>query len=388
MNQTYRIPSSSLLRCCGLIVSAVLVGCGGSSVVISPDYGKIPSSALRLQRDQVEVLRVVDNRADTSNQIGTAHVGMFNKEVPYLLSTSVSDFVWRIADSVMTKSAKSDVFTPVTIFIDTLQVGERTGFFSEEGYSQCNLRFSFPVRADSIAEVFTRSELTSGGMDVTNSLEDLVYAGVAECVATFVEGTLDKTSERLLVSANSGAVWAAQPTMVASTEKPRALEQGYAPLIEAPRLSISELGFFYYRGDKVKTGIRGSYQALIGNEAQSFFLGYALSLTYFDIENRQDNLVGRFLNFGGRLPLRYYTGTGSVTPFLGASVTFSGGTEKIDYGTSEESSFFFGPVLEEVIGISFDKKVSLEFGSFQLRYFGSKLLPSDIGFTGGISLGL
>lgn len=47
----------------------------------------------------------------------------------------------------------------------------------------------------------------------------------------------------------------------------------------------------------------------------------------------------------------------------------------------------FGPTIQEVISISLTRTFFLEFGSFQLAHFGLKMLLSDIGITGGISVG-
>ncbi len=54
----------------------------------------------------------------------------------------------------------------------------------------------------------------------------------------------------------------------------------------------------------------------------------------------------------------------------------------------EETTFLFGPTLEEQLGRAIKRLVSLEFGSFQLVHLGSKPLQNDVGFVAGIAIKL
>ena len=107
----------------------VLSGCGSSSVVLDPNYENKAIQTREFKRENIKIVNVVDNREDKSYEIGTAHTGMFNKKTPYVLKVSVEEFVGKILDSVMTTTATKDRYTPITVFVDTFQVGEDIGLF-------------------------------------------------------------------------------------------------------------------------------------------------------------------------------------------------------------------------------------------------------------------
>jgi hypothetical protein len=175
--------------CCG-----VLIGCGNSVVIITPDYNKFDIPTNNLKRDNVRIDSVIDKRNSPPNQIGIASVGMFNKDVPYILSVSASKFVETALDKLIVKETSEKTKTPITVFIDSFEVGEETTIFSGEvGYFNCNLRFAYPITKDSMVQTSSiTKKSTSSLLDVTNSLEDLVYQGIIECAKDFVERKLDK----------------------------------------------------------------------------------------------------------------------------------------------------------------------------------------------------
>lgn len=175
--------------CCG-----VLIGCGNSSVIITPDYSKFDIPFNDFKRDNVRIDKVIDKRNSPPNQIGFASVGMFNKDVPYILSVSASKFVETALDKLIVKETSEKTKIPITVFIDSFEVGEEITIFSGEvGYFNCNLRFAYPITKDSMVQTSSiTKKSTSSFLDVTNSLEDLVYQGIIECAKDFVERKLDK----------------------------------------------------------------------------------------------------------------------------------------------------------------------------------------------------
>jgi hypothetical protein len=144
--------------------------------------------------------------------------------------------------------------------------------------------------------------------------------------------------------------------------------------------------FSYYAGDKIKAGFRGGYLQLSQSQTKKMHSGIIYSGTFYDVENKARNLKGTFLNFGADALFRYDLNRGASTPYLGFAIALHFGTEKIDTGGSKKQKFIFGPTLEQVIGISINQKVFFQIGAFELRYFGSEVIPSDIGFTIGFGV--
>ena len=90
------------------------------------------------------------------------------------------------------------------------------------------------------------------------------------------------------------------------------------------------------------------------------------------------------MNFGYRYDLRYFLTSDKKGLYLSGGLRLAFGNEKINYGSNEETHFFFGPTLEEAIGVSINNKVLMELGAFQLKFWGSDLLPDDVGYSFGM----
>jgi hypothetical protein len=365
----------------------LLFGCGGSSVLITPNYGNKILSERGLRRDSIKVIKAVDGRHTAPNAVGIAQVGLFNKKVPYLLNTNVNDFVARALDSLLVASPASTTFLPVTVSVDSFEVGEQTSLFSEEGYFRSKMRFAFPITSDSICHASISSFETTSGMDVTNSLEELMYTGIVKTARRFVTEVLDNRSAVLFVQSDQPEIAKEIDSLVSThiASAPQSAEsQNEAATLPTP---FSGGAFSYYHGDKIRTGVRATYQTFKQGGTPKFMSGFGYSITYYNVENMTDLLRGNFIIFGGRYALRYSLSEGKTTPYLSAGGSLNFGTERIKYITKEETSFFFGPELVEGLGLSFNNKASIEVGAYQIALIGSKLLPSDIGFMLGLNIG-
>lgn len=373
-----------------LAVPIVVAGCGSASVAIDPNFHHEELRGKNLAREYVRIMKVTDGRSPAGPKIGDVHTGMMNKRTPYLLNGSLADIVKTMLDTLLALPGNRERIFPVMVSIDMFEVGENIGLFSEEGYFACNLRFSYPVTGDSLTHRSFFSQQTTSGMDVTNALEPLIYRGVADCAHQFVEEVVDRLDAPTLLLPDSVSVLAVHDSLramaVREDEQRRVSE---VPTGTGPRKSRQEgAGFQYCQGAKIATGVRGSYLMLSQKEASPWLLGLGISITYLDIVNKQDMISGSFINFGGRLVARHLFSDAPTSAYIGGNLGLAGGTEQIKGGVSDEKNFFFGPTVEEVVGVSFGGALSLEFGAFQLAHFGSKALPSDIGFIVGISVGL
>ena len=99
-------------------------------------------------------------------------------------------------------------------------------------------------------------------------------------------------------------------------------------------------------------------------------------------------LEGKFINFGAQFLARYFLTPNRKGVYLAGAIFLTGGVEKINYGYDEEENFFYGPVFTERIGLNIENRILLEAGLFQLKLFGSKLLPSDMGYKLSVGIGL
>lgn len=367
-------------------LATLLAGCGASQVSIQPDFNRADLHQPGLKRERICFVKVEDRRTDTSTRIGKAHVGMFNKTVPYYLTGNLAETVKRMLDTLAGGPCSRDGYVPISVSIDTFEVGEHSGLFAEKAYGKFDLHFTYPISADSIGAFAISSRPVKSAADATNAIEPLIYKGMAECARLFVEQALDKAPGVVMGTDSARAISAP-----ASAVTPPAR----SPVIAADKVIAgvkqhdgrNEIGVHYLSGGKITTGVRATYGALTEQDSSNFRWGIGLSFNYSDITNASDGFQGSFVNFGTRLMAKHFLGR-RTSFYLSGAVGLVGGTESIDYGTNVEKSFFLGPNFEEMIGLTLNRSLFLEVGSFQLVYFGSKLLPSDIGVIVGIGFGL
>ncbi len=373
-----------------LVAMAALSGCGGSSVLIVPDPKNSELHIEALKRDSVRIVSVKDERSSRNAHIGIARVGMMNREVPYLIKGGLLRMVKSFLDTLIVGRHDEKLFLPVTVAIDSFEVGEKTKVFGEEGYFSAMLRFSYPVTADSFASQIVASNQTDiSELDVTNKLEPLIYKGMAEMARKFVEGTLDRSAPRMMIAADSLGSFIERDSLRQTPERLPVVVPG--PISQNAKVDStrsSGVAFQFFAGKKITTGVRASYCMLSRAGDSNFHWGVAVGLTICDIDNKPEHLKGSFFNGGGWLLGKYYLLNSTFSPFVAVGVGLSTGSESIDYGDRTESSFFFGAIAQESVGISISRKVSLEFGAFQLALSGSNLLPTDIGLLAGLSIGV
>src|SRR5467141_377807 len=241
----YSLPRFLLTAIAGM--AAILAcGCGGSSVIFTPNLANPELHSQNLKREKAKIVRVTDGRRRPTKDIGTVHVGMFNKSVPYLLEGDLGDVVKSMLDTLIVVPGDQ----------------EKISLFSEEGYFACNLRFTYPVTPDSSCSRSLFSKQTTSGMDVTGDLEPLIYKGVADCARSFVTTVLDKSPglEVAKDSVRTLAVLNPTPSSPGQSREPGNPEQNIAA--EPSRHDASEIDFHYLKGSKVTIGARVAYSTL------------------------------------------------------------------------------------------------------------------------------
>lgn len=369
------------------ISTVLLIGCSSAPIVITPNYNS-PAFIKDTLNTKIKIVKTIDNRPYISKyNAGAVQVGAFNTIVNYNLSEPVSNFV----ETALTKTLniKNDnTFVPVTVIIDNFLVSESTGAFSEKGYFDCSMRFRYPQSNDSIKTIKAAVKKSSSGMDVTNSLEGLIYSGMSDCAHQFALKFNESNNYFLTSSVKTDSI---SKNLIPGTKTTISVGDTIHKIEED---NASCFAFTYFSGDKITGGLQLAYHHYTAQKSsRQFQHGWGLSLSYYNIENRKDFLSGYFIGGGGRYGLKYFINPSRKGLYFGGAIRLTLGSEVVrveHYWASnkEITKFFIGPTLEETIGLSISEQVFIEAGCYQIKHFGSNLLPDDIGFNAGIGFAL
>jgi len=143
----------------------------------------------------------------------------------------------------------------------------------------------------------------------------------------------------------------------------------------------SNIGFGFLSGDKVESGFSLYYSFLSSEEESQLETGYGFAINYFDVLNLDDGYKGHFFSYSPQLVANYYLNNGPFKLQLSGTILLVFGSESINNTTT---NFFIGPQFREAIGLMIANTMCLKAGLFQLRHFGSDVLPSDIGSFFGL----
>lgn len=364
-----------------IILFAVFIfGCAGP-VIIKPNYDSPElSQKILFEHNSPEITKVADKRGADVNYAGSAQVGMLNTLVSYYLEEPVSLFVKKAVNKIISNDKAHNMNVHVNISIVEFQVHEKTFTFSEEGYFDCRLKFSYLLKKDSIYTINTQTHQVTGSMDVTNSLEELIYKGIYDCTEQFAEAFKNNLPEDSFEINNS--IKPASDSIPSIARLPEFTVQG----IKRHSDFSYNIGLGYFHGNKIKTGAHFLFQQYSGLSTK-LDGGFGFALSYYDIENYDDMIKGSFFGLNARYSLRYLLLDSRSGPYLSGGLRLTFGNEKINYGSEPKTNYFFGPTLEEMAGISVAKRVFIEAGLYQIRLFGSDMLPADNGFLFGFYIG-
>jgi len=371
------------------LFSIIFIGCGGSEVMLKPKYDGKEISTKKISQPNIKISKVVDRRTSDNKTVGTANVGMFNKTVPYHLSVPLNEFVQSIYDTLFLLRGDAAAI-PAVIYIDTLEVGEYSTLFGEHGRMKAKMFFGVPLQSDSTIYITTRfDESVTSGIDVTNMLEPLLYKGIVDCGLQFAKKIDAMDVHPRANQDQQNATPESLSTTAILAPPPSNIENAIeATEPQSTPKSFSDGGIMYSKGSVVKSGVRLFYNMLLQNDSSKKMLGFGYNLEVLSIDNTKDGFKGTMVTFGGNIVYRRLFSDAPTSAYVGLQGTLTFGNETIDYGTRKETSFYFGPILRETIGVTFSQKVYIEAGLFEILLIGSKLLPSDIGFTAGISFGI
>lgn len=147
----------------------------------------------------------------------------------------------------------------------------------------------------------------------------------------------------------------------------------------------TNIGIVILNGDKVESGFGLYYTSLSSEEDSNFETGFGLSINYFDVKNFDDGLKGSFFSYSPQFAINYYLNDGPFRLQIGGTILLVLGSETIK-GYTTTTNFFIGPQFKETVGIMLANTICFKAGLFQLRHFGSELLPSDTGTIFGFDV--
>ncbi|HUI28725.1 MAG TPA: hypothetical protein VLX91_00810 [Candidatus Acidoferrales bacterium] len=365
-----------------MLVSFVFAGCGGSEIVMKPDYSTELITTQRIADSHVKIVKVVDRRNVDSTTIGTGRVGLFEKEVPYRLSVPLTKFVLGVLDSDLVPSPPDSNVSAV-VYIDSFDVGAPQSIFTESAKVDVKMNFGIPVSSDSMLYIVTRAnEVEETFSHATPLLEPMIYKSVVDCGRQFA-ATLRKLDLKL-----SPAKSDTTPRLFASV--PGSTPSGTIEAVAlAPQAKFyDDFGVGYSVGGKITSEIRIYGDIMTQKDSSNTMTGFGLNLNILSVTNKSAAIKGSFVVYGGNFTLRQFFSESTNSPYLGLQGTLVFGSETIKYPDHQESSFFFGPIVRETLGISFNKRAYLEAGLYECALLGSKMLPSDFGFTCGLTFGI
>ncbi len=147
---------SILVKATFISFALLLIGCGGSEVLMKPNYSSEIIASHRIADSNVRISKVIDRRKADSTTVGTGLVGMFEKTVPYRLTVPLSTFVRGVLDSLLTPLSSTNI-VPVIVYIDSFDVGVSESILTETGKVNVRMIFGIPVSPDSILYIATRA---------------------------------------------------------------------------------------------------------------------------------------------------------------------------------------------------------------------------------------
>jgi len=365
------------------IIAVVLIGCGGNQVLLKPNYSKHEIVANKVKNANVRTTAVIDRRTVDKDVIGSARVGMLDKTVPYRTAVPVAAFVKRIFDSLLVADSSAAVI-PVVAYIDTMEVKEGNELFAETGIFQAKVIFGVPVTRDSLLYITTRfDETISSALDITDRLEPLIYKGIVDCGRQFADKVRSMNVQWFNAPPDSASA------IVARVQERSVPAQTIEAVVQKPApKSYPDIGFMFSGGNKIQSGFRFSYNMYAQKDSSLTMPGFGYILEILSIDNADKEIKGTIVTFGGAFGVRFLMSDAPTSGFIGGTGSLVFGNESIDYGGSTKTSFFIGPIIRETIGVTFNKKAYLEFGLYEVKLFGSTMLPDDIGFTAGLAFGI
>jgi hypothetical protein len=249
-------------------------------------------------------------------------------------------------------------------------------FFSDRSYTfwrQCaNNKFSYlfeyPYNSD-IKKIRIQDSIYRCDEPSVLEQKSLINAGIRETARLFTYSINQNAKNDTIIKSTNDTIYKKNDIDSINLIPARVLDYKNGVL------------FNYYFGQKTNFGFLLSYLEMFHRPKNKGELGYGYAFQYNKIKN--NDIEGSMYGFLSNAILRYNFSEELNGIFLDGGITFIFGREEAGINNY---NFFIGGRIEESIGYYLSRNIAFNVGLYQIGLWGSKLLPTDIGFVFSLSI--
>lgn len=315
--------------------------------------------------------KVKDERLIESNAI-QSYDGINN----YYFNKPVSTYIEEYINSSFHRDTSNLSYKYIKLFIDQLK-------FEADKSLKYSIRVLIPMGKDS-AEVFRLATKFSQSKKLSKNYIEILDYALSSMIDTLLSGLDKETFNKNIVTINHSTAGINKKEVSDKTKETLVISESVKTDVVIKqdfkeKLKRNSINILYCTGEKIENGFQLSYN--FRNSSDSlFYFGYGAGLLFYNIKNKEDRIDGFMFSASFPLLIEYYLSKEATSVYIGSALKLSAGNEKIDYGYTEKQYFFFGPTVEPFVGVKLADKVSFDIGPYFIALFGSKILPSDLGF--------
>lgn len=347
-----------------ILLPVLLFSCKSESYVLNGSKFSTNKADKKYRIDSVKVVKVVDNRKTKDSIIGIADMdrNLLTIDRPLV------DYLKLGFNTLICKDSNQKSYIPVTVYVDEFFSDRFAAYWKQAVNHKFSYLFEYPLGSEIKKLRIIDSLLLFDDPSVAQQF-GLMNRGIRESARFF---TAKIINDKLLDSVNE------------NTTEPLTKKNDIDSINLVPsKIFEFKNGFLgnYYLGQKTQFGFLLSYLMMFHPPNSRSEVGYGYSFQYHKI--KYDDNEGSLYGFNTPLVYRYNLSDDINGMFLGGGLSLIFGTEKagyLDYG------FFVGGRIEETIGYYLTRQIALNAGFYQTGLFGSKLLPTDIGFVFSLSI--
>ena len=364
------------------LISLILCSCGSNYII----YKTAPVRQLKEDSikylDNVKIVNVVDQRSVKDSVIGIAVKGMFDNEVPLIIDKPLPIYLKESFNSLINNNTTNSLGDlPVTVYVKEFYSGVQDLTFGKNLFSKYSYIFEYPVGKNKIRQV---SIIDSIGMIVSSfanyRITKIINTGLRKTSKAFMSDYSEKVTDSLLLADNLNSINEGSP------DNPKIIETKNIDMKEKSNiLTKAGVQFCYYKGNRINPGIRAEYLRMSKRDSSRIELGIGYGVTYYNVLSTDKYSKGSFTSFSSGINMRYNVTKESNFLFVGGTLFLDAGIETTK-SSNPDLHFFFGPTINEFIGLYLIKEVAVTAGLYQLYHLGSIFLKSDIGFNFSLSI--
>ena len=364
-----------------VIISILLKSCGVDSITIQGTNFILSKEEKARRLDSIRIVKVIDDRPSSGYVIGHYPAGMNNRNVPVIIDKQLDNYLKNSFNSLIVKDTTQKSYIPVTVYINQFETAVGGDFWGFYDYHKYSYLFEYPNKSNHIEKLQIIDSLTIGGHSLAEKLQKLTKDGIRSAARNFIDSYNYKNDNLSIPNIESNT------KSSISGNDTKSIQIDSIDFTKSRKFDSKSGGYFgCYRGNNVDNGFRVMYLKIVRKDSSKFEIGTGIGFTFFKVKPSKDINSGTFYAIHSPIMFRYNFSDNANGFFIGGCLSIEGGTESIGYGNNQDLQFFFGPTVEESVGIYLFKAVSLTFGTYQLAHFGSKVLPYDLGLVFSIGI--